>query len=161
MRAAKVSAPCVNELESLGEERIANELWLKLGLRVSPPAVRRYLPNAPAGRPRGGSTVVDIPEEPCGGHRGLRLLRGRNQRVSIVVCVGGNRAAQSAAGSLQRDVSSERELDRPTASRRGRVPEPIQVSYSRSRQHFCARWVHRAVNAAAAAVAVTGFGEGP
>ena len=53
MRAAKVSAPCVNELESLGEERIANELWLKLALRVLPPAVRRYLPNAPAGRPRG------------------------------------------------------------------------------------------------------------
>jgi transposase InsO family protein len=27
-----------------GEERIANELWLKLGLRVSPRPVRKYLP---------------------------------------------------------------------------------------------------------------------
>jgi len=27
-----------------GEERIANELWLKLGLRVSPRSVRKYLP---------------------------------------------------------------------------------------------------------------------
>jgi putative transposase len=27
-----------------GEERIANELWLKLGLRVSPRTVRKYLP---------------------------------------------------------------------------------------------------------------------
>jgi putative transposase len=36
-----------------GQERIANELCLKLGLRVSPRTVRKYLPRAPAGRPRG------------------------------------------------------------------------------------------------------------
>ncbi len=36
-----------------GQERIANELWLKLGLRVSPHTVRKYLPRAPDGRPRG------------------------------------------------------------------------------------------------------------
>ncbi|MGH8291791.1 MAG: helix-turn-helix domain-containing protein [Steroidobacteraceae bacterium] len=36
-----------------GQERIANELWLKLGLRVSPRTVRKYLPRAPAGGPRG------------------------------------------------------------------------------------------------------------
>ena len=36
-----------------GEERIANELLLKLGLRVSPRTVRKYLPKAPPGRPRG------------------------------------------------------------------------------------------------------------
>jgi hypothetical protein len=36
-----------------GQERIANELWLKLGLRVSPRTVRKYLPKAPAGCPRG------------------------------------------------------------------------------------------------------------
>jgi transposase InsO family protein len=35
-----------------GEERIANELWLKLGLRVSPRTVRKYLPK-PLGRGRG------------------------------------------------------------------------------------------------------------
>jgi hypothetical protein len=38
------------------EERIANELLLKLGLRVSPRTVRKYLPKsppAPAGHPRG------------------------------------------------------------------------------------------------------------
>jgi transposase InsO family protein len=37
-----------------GEERIANELLLKLGLRVSPRTIRKYLPRLPAGRPRGG-----------------------------------------------------------------------------------------------------------
>jgi putative transposase len=36
-----------------GQERIANELWLKLGLRVSPRTVRKYLPRTPGGCPRG------------------------------------------------------------------------------------------------------------
>jgi transposase InsO family protein len=44
-----------SENPSWGEERIANELLLKLGLRVSPRTVRKYLPklpSAPAGNPR-------------------------------------------------------------------------------------------------------------
>ena len=39
-----------------GEERIANELLLKLGLRVSPRTIRKYMPKSPAvlpGGPRG------------------------------------------------------------------------------------------------------------
>jgi transposase InsO family protein len=36
-----------------GQERIANELLLKLGLRVSPRTVRKYLPRPPPRRPRG------------------------------------------------------------------------------------------------------------
>ena len=36
-----------------GEERIANELLLKLGLRVSPRTVRKYMPERSPGRPRG------------------------------------------------------------------------------------------------------------
>jgi hypothetical protein len=38
---------------SWGEERIANELLLKLGIRVSPRTVRKYMPKNPKGRPRG------------------------------------------------------------------------------------------------------------
>jgi len=44
------------ENPSWGEERIAHELLLKLGLRVSPRTIRKYLPSLPAvppGRPRG------------------------------------------------------------------------------------------------------------
>jgi putative transposase len=37
-----------------GQERIANELLLKLGLRVSPRTVAKYMPRAAPGRPRGG-----------------------------------------------------------------------------------------------------------
>jgi transposase InsO family protein len=36
-----------------GEERIANELRLKLGIRVSPRTVGKYMPKRPPGRPRG------------------------------------------------------------------------------------------------------------
>ncbi len=38
---------------SWGEERIANELLLKLGIRVSPRTVRKYMPRRPHGQPRG------------------------------------------------------------------------------------------------------------
>ena len=42
-----------NENPVWGEERIANELLLKLGIRVSPRTVRKYLPRHPRGRPIG------------------------------------------------------------------------------------------------------------
>jgi putative transposase len=38
---------------SWDEERIANELLLKLGIRVSPRTVRKYMPKSPQGRPCG------------------------------------------------------------------------------------------------------------
>ena len=36
-----------------GEERIANELLVELGIRVSPRTVRKYMPKRPPGHPRG------------------------------------------------------------------------------------------------------------
>jgi putative transposase len=41
------------ENPSWGEERIANELLLNLGIQVSPRTVRKYLPPRPPGWPRG------------------------------------------------------------------------------------------------------------
>ena len=38
---------------SWGEERTANELLLKLGIRLSPRTVRKYMPKNPRGQPRG------------------------------------------------------------------------------------------------------------
>src|SRR6266852_3214828 len=43
-----------------GEERIANELLVKLGIRVSPRTVRKYMPVRPLGHPRGDQALVDI-----------------------------------------------------------------------------------------------------
>ena len=42
-----------NENPSWGEERIANELLLKLDIRVSPRTMSKYLPRRPPRRPRG------------------------------------------------------------------------------------------------------------
>lgn len=42
-----------NENPLWGEERIAKELLLKPGIRVSPRTVRKYLPPRPMGRPSG------------------------------------------------------------------------------------------------------------
>ena len=36
-----------------GEERIANELFVKLGIRISPRTVGKYMPDRPPGQPRG------------------------------------------------------------------------------------------------------------
>jgi hypothetical protein len=44
-----------------GEERIANELQLKLGLRVSPRTVRKYVPKVPPGRLDATSPLGGIP----------------------------------------------------------------------------------------------------
>ncbi len=54
-----------------GEERIANELLLKLGLKVSPRSVRKYMPKRPPGRP-------------CGDQRWSTFLR--NHARAIVAC---------------------------------------------------------------------------
>lgn len=54
-----------------GEERIANERLLKLGLRVSPRTVRKYMPKRSPGRPRGDQ-------------RWATLLR--NHAKAIVAC---------------------------------------------------------------------------
>jgi len=59
---------------SWGEERIANELLLKLGLRVSPRTIRKYLPKLPAA-PTGG---------PRGDQRWATFLR--NHAREIVAC---------------------------------------------------------------------------
>ena len=41
------------ENRSWGEERIASELLVKLGIRISPRTVRKYMPKTPPGQPRG------------------------------------------------------------------------------------------------------------
>lgn len=55
----------------LGEERIANELLLKLGLRVSLRTVRKYLPKRPPGRPRGDQRWATFLRNHAGANRRL------------------------------------------------------------------------------------------
>jgi putative transposase len=62
------------ENPSWGEERIANEFLLKLGLRVSPRTIRKYMPNSPV-PPRNG---------PRGDQRWATFLR--NHARGIIAC---------------------------------------------------------------------------
>ena len=41
------------DIPGWGEERIANELLLKLGIQISPRTVRKYMPKRPRGQPHG------------------------------------------------------------------------------------------------------------
>ena len=111
-----------------GQERIANELWLKLGLRVSPRTVRKYLPRAPAGCPRGDqrwSTFLKNHAQAivacdffvtvtCG----FRLL------YVLVVMEHGSRRL------IHCNVTAHptRRLDAPAAARGTRVRDPVPVS---------------------------------
>jgi putative transposase len=54
-----------------GEQRIANELLLELGIRISPRAVRKYMPKRPPG-------------QPCGDQRWSTFLR--NHAKAIIAC---------------------------------------------------------------------------
>jgi putative transposase len=74
-----------NENPSWGQERIANELLLKIGIRVSPRTVNKYLPRRPRGRPEG-----DLPAPARSGNHCLRFLRGRYRDLSSAVCVCGH-----------------------------------------------------------------------
>ncbi len=62
------------ENPSWGEERIANELLLKLGLRVSPRTIRKYMPRSP----------VPLPGGPRGDQRWATFLK--NHARGIIAC---------------------------------------------------------------------------
>jgi hypothetical protein len=53
-----------------GEERIADELLLKIGIRISPRTVRRYMPKAPE-RPADPKQLDDFCTQSCEGHHRL------------------------------------------------------------------------------------------
>ena len=52
-RASRADPPNGRDNVGWSEERIANELLLKLGIQISPRTVRKYMPKRPAGRRRG------------------------------------------------------------------------------------------------------------
>ena len=75
----KLIVEMADENPTWGEERIAAELLLKLGIRVSPRTVRRYMPRDKGSQTRPAlSALDDICPQPCPRHSGLRFLRHRD-----------------------------------------------------------------------------------
>jgi len=114
-----------------GEERIANELLLKIGIQISPRTVRQYMPQNPK-RPT-------VPAQ-----RWMTFVRNHAKAIIaadffVVVTatfrlVYGDRNATDLA--FERDAASDSGMDTATVSRMYRRRRGIQVHYSRSRQYL-------------------------
>ena len=63
-----------------GEERIANELLVKLGLRVSPRTVRKYMRRKPGQRTSRRSALVHVSAQASEPSNGVKLQRPRRSR---------------------------------------------------------------------------------
>src|ERR1017187_198227 len=109
-----------NENPSWGEERIANELLLKLGIKVSPRTVSKYLPTRPTHRPRGDmrwSTFLRLHAQGIIACDFFLAVTVSFRQLYVFVV----RAQQSAADSLQRHHAYDCGLDAATAARGRRV----------------------------------------
>ena len=112
-----------------GQERIAYELLLKLGIRVSPRTVAKYMPNPQPGGSR-RSTLVDVPEESREGDCRLRLLRLSDGDLPGAVRIHRDRAWAASPRACERDRQSHCGLDAAATARgrRGRghssLPDP-------------------------------------
>ena len=90
-----------NENPTWGEERIAKDLLLILGIQVSPRTVRKYLPR---------------PGICC-----LRFLRSSDHHVPVALRIRSHRAPQWSPGSFQRHRTSAGRMDRAAVARGCRV----------------------------------------
>lgn len=112
-----------------GEERIANELRVKLGMQVSPRTVRKYSPSDRGSASR-GSTLVDASAHPFLRDPRLRLLCHSDGELSIVVRARGHRTWESQVTALECDRTSQRNRDTAAAARSRGIGEPASVSSS-------------------------------
>src|SRR5262245_54800392 len=95
-----------------GEERIAAELLVKLGIRVSPRTVRRYMP--PRGTPRsrtGSRAWSTFVRNHARAVSGVRFLRYGRRDVSRGVRVRGPRSRNPTHPALEHDGTSNRRMD--------------------------------------------------
>src|SRR5271166_6585410 len=105
---------------SWSEERIANELLLKLGLRVSPRTIRKYLaesPFAPVGAPRGDQRWSTFLKNHAQAIIACDFCVVAAVTFSDSVCVCGHGTSFTPDHSRQRDSPSRRGLDSPTTGR--------------------------------------------
>ncbi len=120
-----------------GEERIANELKLKLGIRRIASQCRKVPARRWTGsHARSEAAVADFRPQPCPGDRGVRLLRCGHRHVpnSVRIRRHGSGHPQNPASQCDRPPDGGR--DHATVPR-GALRRPcVSVRHSRPRQHF-------------------------
>ena len=99
-----------------GEERITNELQLKLGIRLASSTVRKYMSrrNRPAQDPNQRwltPAVVDLYSQPRRDDRRQRFLHGSHGPVPYPLCIGRHGARSPPDSALRGDGSSHGRVD--------------------------------------------------
>src|SRR3954466_3175153 len=119
-----------------GEQRIADELLLKLQIRLSPRTVSKYSKQSP--RPRGSRDQrwSSFLKKSRKRNRSLRFLYGCDSMLSSDLCVCGDGDRFAPVDSFQRDRTSNRGVDSATAAGSATGRSGIQVPAPRPPQHL-------------------------
>jgi len=104
-----------------GEERIANELLVKLGIRVSPRTMRKYMRRKPGLGPRADQRWRTFLHNHSSGHRRLRFLCGGHGELSGSIHLCDHRARLTPSAPLQCDLESDGSLDVAAVARGDRL----------------------------------------
>jgi hypothetical protein len=80
-------AEMANSNPTWGEERMATELLLKIGIQISPRTVRRYMPKNPKRPADPSQRMDDVRAQSCQSRHRLRFLRRRDGDISVGVRV--------------------------------------------------------------------------
>ena len=112
-----------------GEERIANELLVKLGIRVSPRTVGKYMPKRPPVKARGDQRWSTFLKNHCKGDPRVRLLRSGHCDIPNAVCICCHRARDTPIGACKRDRIPECRLDVAAVAGGRRRGRRASVSY--------------------------------
>ena len=103
-----------------GEERTANELLLKLGVRVSPRTVRKYLPKRPQGRPRGDQRWSTFLKNHAKAILACDFFVAVTATFRLLYVFVVHRARQPPTDARERHRAPERGLDAAADERSGR-----------------------------------------
>jgi hypothetical protein len=113
------------------EERIADELLLKIGIQISPRTVRRYIPKEPT-RSSAPTQRWTIRAKSCNGEHSCRLLYRSHFDISIGLRTRNHGSRNAADTSCERDAASDGRVDITTIPRVCCGRRRIQVHHSRS-----------------------------
>ena len=94
-----------------GEERIANELLVKLGIRVSPRTVGKYMPKRPPGQPRGDQRWSTFLKNHAKAILACDFFVAVTATFRMLYVFVVDRARHASPGARQCDRTSERGLD--------------------------------------------------